>query len=127
MNNERVINRALAIIAKYGVMCVWTKPAAADPDAPPWRDTREGMPTITNVPIAFFSPSDVGKGSELFRSVMAGAEVAGSTEVGIMAGGTPFEPELADTFVRNGERLNVVKFDRIAPAGVPLLYYVWIA
>lgn len=124
---QRKIASATRMIEKNGLVCVWKRAAPIAVDAKPWRDEREGSSLSFRAPMVFFSPSDVGKGSELFAAKIGGTEVAGSTEVALMPSGLEFEPKIGDELYRNNVRLNVIKIDRLAPSGVPLLYYVWIA
>ena len=128
MNVDRVIATAKRLIAANGEACTWTKPAPEAPGSDPWRDDREGAPEAHNVSIAFFSPKDLGRGSEAFLAAIAGTEVPAGTEIGIMSGGQPFEPLASDELVRSdGKRANITTIDRLAPSGVPLLYFVKVA
>ena len=126
MTYERQIASARRAIEKAGVECFWRKPAEADPDAKPWRDGDGEQPDDVPVPIAWFAPSDVGKGGDVFRAFMNGTEVPQGSEVGLMPGDCGFNPAGGDIVVRFQDELRVTKVDRLAPSGVPILYYVWV-
>jgi hypothetical protein len=114
---------ALRLIAKYGEPCTWVKPAPADPAAKPWRDTRDGDPVDFDCMIAFFSGTDLSRGSTPFKMYNAGTEVTGYSLIGLMAP-TNFDPELTDTLTRTSGKADIVWIDIVAPSGVPVLYYI---
>lgn len=120
---------ARELIELYGEACQWQKPA-------PVIDGDPGYPTIGDVPdpvpchIAFFSGRDVGRGGGLdsFLAMMRGTEVPQNGEVGLLAGGLTFTPENTDTIMRSdGTEIAIKMIDRLAPNGVPILYYVMVA
>lgn len=123
----RPIATAKRLIAKYGAACTWTKPAEADDAAKPWRDLRTGPPSPYPVDIAFFSAKDLGYGSTMALAMMAGSEVPAHSQMGLMAGGQEFNPELTDTLTFGADTLDVTKIDKLAPNGEPVLFFLWIA
>jgi hypothetical protein len=125
-----VYNSAIAtaerLIAKFGASCVWSKPAEADGTGDPWRDERTGMPEDFDVSIAFFSAKDLGYGTTLALAAMAGTEVPDHNQMGLMAGGQAFDPELTDTLTFGEDTIDVTKIDKLAPNGTPVLYFLWL-
>lgn len=115
---------AKELIAERGELCQWCKPSPADPNAKPWRDVRAGIPATSNVSIAFFSPIDLQRGSGQAVSIMPGVDIASYSEIGLMAGGNNFEPEITDYLIRTSGKAEIVAIDKVAPDGVGLLYYV---
>lgn len=121
---------ARELIDLYGVACDWQKPA-------PLVETVPGYPTVGNLPdpvrvkIVFFSPRDLGRGGEAFMALLAGTEVPTTGEIGLMAGGLSFSPAVSDSLIRDPdsakEPLTITKIDRLAPNGLPILYYVSVA
>lgn len=120
------IEAAREAIEEAGEDVVWIKAAARDPDAKPWRDQRDGQPERFPVSIAFFSPVDVSRGSGQTFSFTNETDIADYSEVGLMAGDVPFQPDGRDKIERNGALKEIVAIDRIAPNGTPILYYVGI-
>lgn len=115
---------ALRLIAKFGEPCTWTKPAPADPNnTKPWRDIRAGEPATYPVSIAWFSGTDLSRGSTPFRMFNGGSEVVGYSLIGLMAGPS-FVPEMTDTIERTSGKVEIVYIDIVAPSGVPVLYYI---
>lgn len=105
---DRAIATAKRLIAKYGEVDQWKTQGGAQRD----------------VNIAWFRPSDVGKGGlELFQA-MAGTEVPTGMQVGLLAGGLDFTPNTVDTVYRQGVAQAIDKLDPIAPGGVVVLWFV---
>lgn len=127
MKYERQIASARRMIEKAGMICQWRGAAAPDPEAPPWRDGDGAEPDPVDVPVAFFAPSDVGKGGDIFRSFINATEVPESREVGLIPGDCGFDVNMSGTLYRDGEPLRIVRVDRLAPANVPIIYFAWIA
>ncbi len=129
MGYERQIASAKRAIAAKGQACLWRKPAPLDEDADAWRDVREGDPTDAPVSIAWFSPRDLGRGTENFISALAGKmiDVPEGFEIGLMAA-VEFEPLPSDTIVKGtdaeGAETSITTIDRLAPDGTPILYFV---
>lgn len=129
MGFARQIASAQRMIAAKGQACLWRKPAAVDPDAAPWRDVREGEPTDIPVFIAWFSPRDLGRGTDAFLQALSGAsiDVPDGYEVGLMGAGD-FTPLPSDTIVKGtddeGPETSIVSIDRLAPDGSPIIYFV---
>lgn len=121
------IQTAKELIALYGEDCGWQKPAPLVEDVPGYPEEGE-LPEPVPCKIAFFSPRDLGRGSEEFLAMLAGAEVPTNKEIGLLAGGISFTPENTDTIIRSsGGEVAILKIDRLAPNGVPVLYYVTVA
>lgn len=120
------IAAALEMIAEDGEACVWSKPAASDPNAKPWRDKRIGEPTDYPVSIAFFSPADIKRGVGMAATFVVGTETVTATQVGIMAGGQDFDVEVTDTLLRTSGKAQIIGLDNIAPNGIAILWYVFI-
>lgn len=124
---DRSIATAQRLIAKWGEDCKWQKPAPKTggvPGYPEFGETPEPVPCK----IAFFSSRDLGRGSAEFLALLQGTEVPAGKEIGLLAGGIGFTPELTDTITRaDSSVISIEKIDRLAPAGIPVLYYVTIA
>jgi|SRR5690606_6467465 len=121
---------ARELIDLYGIDCDWQKPAPLVEDEPGY-PTVGDLPDPVRVKIAFFSPRDLGRGSEAFMALLVGTEVPTSGEIGLMAGGLSFSPDDSDSLIRDPEGaeepLTITKIDRLAPNGLPILYYVSVA
>ena len=126
---DRPIATAQRMIRKYGELCQWQKPPATTNDVP-------GYPTVGATPapipcyLAFFSGRDLGRGRglEAFLGMMQGIEVPANGEFALLAGGIEFAPENTDTITRaDGSPVAIKDIDRLAPAGIPVLYYVAVA
>lgn len=121
---EPDVETAKELIALFGEECQWHKPApetAGEPGYP-----GEGVkPDPVSCKIAWFSPRDLGRGSEMFLALMRGTEVPQTGEIGLLAGGLAFLPELVDHVERaDGSLRSITKIDKLAPNGLPILYYV---
>jgi hypothetical protein len=124
---DRSIATAKRLIDKYGQDCHWQKPAPDDGGTPGYPETGVAPDPIP-VRMAFFSPRDLGRGSEEFMAMMAGMDVSSSKEIGLLAGGLTFEPDDQDHIIRDPAGaaipVSIQKIDRLAPNGTPVLYYV---
>lgn len=123
------IATARELIFENGQDCWWQKPAptvAAVPGYP----TAGALPQPIPCQIAFFRPKDLDAGVQQFMDTIPGTEVSDNTEIGLMAGDVPFTPDNLDR-VRRGavdaEPISIIKIDRLAPNGTPILYYVTVA
>ncbi len=129
MGYERQIATTRRLIAAKGQACLWRKPAPEDNGAAPWRDIRDGSPTDAPVSIAWFSPRDLGRGSENFLQALAGhsVDVPEGFQIGLM-GAVDFVPLTSDTIVKGtdaeGAETAIVTIDILAPDGTPILYFV---
>lgn len=118
------IQAAKDLIDLFGEACSWQKPAPADGGDPGYPE--DGVtPDPVPCKIAWFSPRDLGRGSEMFLALMRGTEVPATGEIGLLAGGLTFAPELVDHVIRaDGSLRSITKIDKLAPNGLPILYYV---
>lgn len=129
MSYAGAIAAAKRLIAAKGQACLWRKPAPEDVTADEWRDVRDGEPTDVEVRIAWFTPRDLGRGSEQFLQALAGTsiDVPEGVEIGLMAP-VEFEPLTSDTILKgtdpDGIEIAIQTIDRIAPDGTPILYFV---
>lgn len=126
---DRPIATAQRLIRKYGEECAWQKPPVETAGVP-------GYPGVGATPdpipchLAFFSGRDLGRGRglEAFLAMMQGMEVPQNGEFALLAGGIDFTPENTDTITRSdGSPVAIKDIDRLAPGGVPVLYYVAVA
>jgi hypothetical protein len=123
------IETARELIAEFGQQCYWQKPAptvAAEPGYP----TTGELPQPLPCKIAFFRPKDLDSGVTQFADMIAGTEVSDNTEIGLMEGGVNFTPENPDRIRRgavDAEPISIIKIDRLAPNGTPVLYFVTVA
>lgn len=126
---DRQIAAAKRVIAKKGQAVLWHKPRAVAPGGDPWNPQAAGAaPAGTPVSIAFFQPRELGRGGEEFLRSIIDTEIPTGSEIGLMAGGLPFTPEITDRIERTaGKFTAITKIDRLAPNGEPILYYVTIA
>lgn len=121
------IATAQELIAEFGQQCFWQKPAPVTDDSVPGYPVVGDLPPLIPCMIAFFSGRDLNRGAFEFLSMMPGIEVPDNGEIGLLAGGLPFEPENTDTIRRGSEtapETSIEKMDRLAPDGTPILYYV---
>lgn len=123
---DRQIAMATRLIAKYGQECVWVQPGAVAPGGDPWnpQPSEEEPAEPLTVRIAWFAPRDVGRGTEEFIRALTGSEVTEGTEVGLLAGGLSFTPDVTDTVMRGNEPSAITKIDKLAPNGEPVLWFV---
>lgn len=120
------IQAAQELIELYGASCQWQKPAPIDGGVPGYPEPGDA-PDPIDCKIAFFTGRDLGRGSEEFLAMLAGTEVPAGQEIGLLAGGLSFTPELTDWIIRDGATLAIKKIDRLAPNGTPILYYVTVS
>lgn len=122
----RSIAAAQKLIEKFGRDCYWQKPAPLSAGVP-------GYPTVGTLPdpilcrIAFFAPKDLDRGVQQFLDMIPGTEVPDNTQIGLLAGGITFEPENTDHIyfdVGRTEGISIIKIDRLAPSGEPVLYFI---
>lgn len=121
--NDDFVQDAIEIIQEEGMLCQWQKQAPITGGTAAY-PTFGAQPTPVDVYIAWFRPQDLGRGTLEFLELMKGTEVPTGTEIGLMAGGQPFTPERTDTLIKNGQVVVITKIDRIAPNGLPILYYI---
>lgn len=119
------IATAQELIAEFGEICQWQKPPPVIAGAPGYPDELGPEPDAIPCILAFFSHRDLGRGTEEFLQLIANTEVPMGHEIGLLAGGLTFDPHATDTVIRaNGSKQAIVKIDRLAPNGLPILYYV---
>lgn len=122
------IATAQELIAEFGQDCWWQKPAPVADNSVPGYPTDGALPDAVPCKIAFFSARDLNRGTfEFLQQMGFSLEVPDSGEVGLLAGGIDFTPEMTDTLRRGAEdadECSIDKIDRLAPNGVPILYYV---
>ena len=125
---SRQIAMAQRMIDKYGQACWWQKPAPVLDNSVPGYPTDGALPDPTPCKIAFFSARDLNRGTfEFLQQMGLSLEVPVSGEIGLLAGGISFTPEMTDTLRRgaaNAPEVSIDKLDRLAPNGTPVLYYV---
>lgn len=122
------IATAQELIAEYGQDCWWQKPApiisGGVPGYPVVGDLPDGVPCK----IAFFSGRDLDRGTYPFLQFMGTTtEIPDNQEIGLLAGGISFTPELTDSLRRgavDAPLMSISTIDRLAPNGIPVLYYV---
>ena len=125
------IATAQELIAEFGQTCYWQKAAPALTSVIPGYPTDGVAPDPIECKIVFFSGRDLNRGTFEFLQQMAlSMEVPDSAEVGLLAGGIAFTPEMPDT-VRRGavdaDECSIDRVDRLAPNGTPVLYYIVMA
>ncbi len=124
------IATANELIDEFGQDCWWQKPAPPTGGGSAGYPVAGALPQPVPVRIAFFRPKDLDSGVQQAMDMIAGTEVSDNTEIGLMAGDVPFTPENIDQ-VRRGavdaEPISIVKMDKLAPNGTPVLYYVMVA
>ncbi len=105
----------------------WQKQPPADDVTVPGYPTEGDAPDPVTVKMAFFSPKDMGSGTNPFRALLENTEVPMGEQIGLLAGGLSFTPEKTDILVRAGETLPIIDIDLIAPANIPVLWLVRLA
>lgn len=126
---DRQIATALRLITKNGAPVTWTKPAASDPGADPWRDERTGMADIHTPVMLFFSVIDAGRGGTrgFLKTFIGGTDVPDINEIGFLAGDCGFIPDQTDILEQqDGSVREIVAIDKIAPNGAPIIYFVMV-
>jgi len=123
------ITTAQELIAEFGQDCFWQKPA-------PVTGGTAAYPVIGELPapipckLAFFSGRDLNRGAYEFLSLIPGTEVPDNGEIGLLAGGISFTPEMTDSLYRGtveSEAISITQIDRLAPNGTQVLYYITVA
>lgn len=118
------VETAKELIALFGEDCLWHKPAPVDGGTPGYPGEGE-TPEPVACKIAWFNARDIGRGGTEFLSMMKGTELPLVGEIGLLAGGLTFTPELLDHVERADASLRAIhKIDKLAPNGLPILYYV---
>lgn len=120
------IAAAQKLIDKFGRDCYWQKPAAITGGVPGY-PTQGSLPDLIPCRMAFFAPKDLDRGVQQFLDMIPGTEVPDNTQIGLLAGGIAFEPENTDHIYFDSNRIegiSIIKIDRLAPSGVPVLYFV---
>lgn len=123
------IATAQELIAEFGQLCFWQKPAELIESIPGY-PTQGPLPAAVECRIAFFSPKDLDRGVGEWLAMMQGSEVPMNTQIGLLAGGGSFTPEPADTIRRgaiDAPRLAIAKIDLLAPNGEPILYFLTVS
>ena len=124
------IATAQELIAEFGQDCWWQKPAPVLDNSVPGYPTVGALPAPIPCKIAFFSGRDLNRGAFEFLSMMPGIEIPDNGEIGLLAGDLSFTPENPDTIRRgavDAVQDSVDKIDRLAPNGIPILYYVQVS
>lgn len=123
------IQTAKELIDEFGQDCWWQKPAPKNGGVPGYPVAGE-LPQPVPCKIAFFRPKDLDSGVMQFADMIQGTEVTDNTEIGLMYGGVPFTPQNPDTIRRgavDAPETSIIKIDRIAPDGTPVLYFITVA
>lgn len=123
------IATAQELIAEFGQTCYWQKPAVAV-DAVPGYPTVGALPDAVECVIAFFSAKDLDRGTMQTLEFMPGTDVPDNMQVGLLAGGITFTPELTDSLRRgavDAPLVSIAKIDTLAPNGTPVLHYITVA
>lgn len=117
------IKTATRLIAKYGMPVRWSKDdlTAVDPTKP-WQGS-ENEPQDYLPIVCFVSASGNMFGMEKYKTQIDAGEIS---LFGLMAP-QMFEPDLADTVVRDNEVLSIKWIDTIKPADEVVLYILGIA
>lgn len=116
---DRQIQTALRLIKKNGQAVKWRvidDPTPADP-AKPW-EPGAATPADEDVTICFL-PVD-RQTMETF-TFMEGTEVPKGSVMGLM-GNVPFEPNIKDVVIRDGNELRIASMNLLSPNGQKLLY-----
>lgn len=125
------IATAQELIAEFGQDCWWQKAAPKATNNVPGYPTDGALPTPVRCKIVFFSARDLNRGTfEFLQMIAPSFEVPDSGEIGLLAGGIEFTPEMTDTVRRgavNADEVSVDKIDRLAPNGTPVLYYITVS
>ena len=123
------IETAKELILEFGQVCYWQKPAPLV-EVVPGYPSDGAIPAPTECRIAFFSEKDLGRGRVSFRELIPTTEVGMSAEVGLLAGGQSFAPEMLDSILRGSlgaAPTAIVSIDRLAPNGDAVLYFIKVA
>jgi hypothetical protein len=119
---DRQIAGALRSIAAKGEICLWEKPADADPAAQPWREVREGEPPDPiQCTIAWFPPDQ-----QQMKFAQDNGGIPEGFEIGLM-GAVEFEPLVGERILRSrGDSVVLWKREQLSPDGEPILHTLWI-
>lgn len=109
---DSLIKTGQRLIAKYGMEIDWVKP-----------DLDTGLPLASYKPRMAFFPPDGNTARTL--TALTGREAPTAAQMGLLAGGYPFEAEQTDEVTKSGNLLPIVAVSRIAPAGETVLTLVW--
>lgn len=125
------IATAQELIDEFGRACWWQKPVAAGTSTVPGYPDDDTTP-VAAIPckIAFFSQRDMARGVLEYFEQMVGSEVLANAQIGLLAGGTSFSPEVTDKilFDSNGTTsTSISKIDVLAPNGTPVLYILGVS
>lgn len=116
---DRQIATAKRLIKKKGQGVTWRSiENGAPPDASkPWKTSTST--NLDNLVDIVFLP--VSRENKRFIQALGGTEVSTGFLLGYMAA-VDFEPSIKDVVIRNGEQLEVLNIDIVAPNGDPILY-----
>lgn len=120
---------AKELLHEFGQDCWWQKPAPMNGGVPGY-PVAGALPQLIPCVIAFFTPRDLNRGRMEFLGHIPDTEIPDNTQIGLMAGGLSFAPELTDMFRRGAVDANpvsLIQIDLLAPNGVPVLYYLTVA
>jgi len=123
------IQNAKELIYEFGQDCWWQKPGVTVTSSPGYATAGE-LPQPSPCTIAFFSLKDLDRGVMQLVDVMPGTEVQDSAQIGLMAGGVDFTPQLTDTIRRGSAtaaEISILKMDILEPNGTPVLYFITVA
>lgn len=124
------IATAKELIEEFGQTCYWQKPQPVTVGGSPGYPVAGDVPQPEECKIAFFRPKDLDSGVAQFMDVIPNTEVPDNTEIGLMAGDVSFVPEGTDRIRRgaiDAPAISIIKIDRLAPNGTPVLYYITVA
>lgn len=109
---DSLIKTGQKLIDKYGMTVDWVRP-----------DLETGLPLASYTPRMAFFPPDGNTARTL--TALTGREAPTAAQMGLLAGGYPFEAEATDEVTKSGVLLPIVAVSRIAPADITVLTLVW--
>lgn len=118
------VELATELIEEFGEEVTWVEAPVVSGGTPGYPGTASDPVKHEGIRIAFFSPRDLGMGSEMFLALLKDTEVPVGTEIGLMTGAVPFTPLADATIVRTTGEIAIDSLDRLAPNGLPILYFV---
>ena len=126
------IATAQELIAEFGRDVWFEGQVGLDTTVPgyPSEDPLAPDPTLYKTKMAFFAPKDLDRGVMQFFDQMPRTEVPDNTQIGLLAGGQSFEPNVAQTiwFEQSKQTsTSISKIDILAPDGTPVLYFITVA